>query len=322
MHSPLLTVENLKIYFEKEDSVAKAVDGVDFEIDSGETVCLVGESGCGKTVTALGLLGLVPQPQGRIKQGGIRFKGTEITSLSRRDLEQIRGKQMSMVFQDPLTSLNPVLSIGEQIKEVLNIHERLQTREINRRCIQALQDVGISNPQQRLGSYPHELSGGQLQRVMIAMAMVCNPELVIADEPTTALDVTIQAQILNLLKSVQEQGHRSVLYITHDLGVVANVAKRVYVMYAGVVVEQGYVENIFDNPRHPYTQGLLASIPSMSKKGKKLPSIEGSVPDPAHKPEGCPFHPRCYAARTYCRQEFPSMVDCGQKQKSRCPVIN
>ena len=318
----LLAVQDLRVYFEKEDTVAKAVDGVDFEIYPGETVCLVGESGCGKTVTALSLLGLIPQPMGRIRQGSIHFQDMEITSMDRKRLEKIRGKNMGMVFQDPLNSLNPLFSIGEQIQEILRIHENLDSRETEKRCIKALQDVGISSPRERLGSFPHELSGGQLQRVMIAMALVCNPELLIADEPTTALDVTIQAQILNLLKSVQKQGSRSVLYITHDLGVVANVAKRVYVMYAGVIVEQGSVGNIFENPRHPYTQGLLASIPTLAKKGSKLFSIEGNVPDPGHKPSGCPFHPRCYAARESCRNEFPGMVDCGDGQKSRCPVLN
>ena len=316
----LLTVQDLRVYFEKEETVAKAVDGVDFEIYPGETVCLVGESGCGKTVTALSLLGLIPM--GRIRQGSVRFQDMEITSLDRKRLEKIRGKNMSMVFQDPLTSLNPVFSIGEQIQEILRTHENLDTREIEKRCVNALQDVGISSPRERLGSFPHELSGGQLQRVMIAMALVCNPELIIADEPTTALDVTIQAQILNLLKSVQKQGSRSVLYITHDLGVVANVAQRVYVMYAGVIVEQGSVKSIFENPRHPYTQGLLASIPTLAKKGSKLFSIEGNVPDPAHKPSGCPFHPRCHAARQSCKKEFPGMVDCGDEHKSRCPVLN
>jgi peptide/nickel transport system ATP-binding protein/oligopeptide transport system ATP-binding protein len=227
-----------------------------------------------------------------------------------------------MIFQDPLTSLNPVFPVGEQIEEVLLAHEDLPKSDIRSRTLKALQDVGIPSPQDRVLSYPHQLSGGQRQRVMIAMAMICNPDLLIADEPTTALDVTIQAQILRLFKSIQQEQSRSILYITHDLGVVSAIADRVLVMYAGVIVEQGRACDIFDNARHPYTRGLLASLPTVAKKGTRLQSIPGAVPNPAHKPEGCPFHPRCSAARDTCRNHFPELIPCSRDHFTRCPVLS
>jgi oligopeptide/dipeptide ABC transporter ATP-binding protein len=318
----LLSVTDLKVYFRSDDALARAVDGVSYEIRREETVCLVGESGCGKTVSALSILGLVPQPPGEIAGGSISFNGQELLGLGDEDLQKIRGKQIAMVFQEPLTSLNPVFTIGDQIGEAINIHENIAEAEVIARCIQLLTDVGIPSPEERMSAYPHELSGGQQQRVMIAMALACNPALVIADEPTTALDVTVQAQILKLFRSIQKKRAMSILYITHDLGVVANIADRVYVMYAGVIAEQGNSENIFRQAQHPYTQGLLASLPTRSKRGKRLHSIPGTVPSAAYKPPGCPFHPRCPHAIPRCREEYPGMCDYGGGHLARCPVLH
>ena len=317
----LLSVQDLKVYFHGEDVVARALDGVSYEVQRGETVCLVGESGCGKTVSALTILGILPQPPGKIMGGEIRFDGRNLLNLSEEEMQKVRGNHIAMVFQEPMTSLNPVFTIGDQIQETIMIHEKLDEREIQKRCIQLLKNVGIPSPEERLTDYPHQLSGGQRQRVMIAMALACNPDLVIADEPTTALDVTIQAQILNLFKELQAERHMSLLYITHDLGVVANIADRIYVMYAGIVAEIGDTSQIFHTPRHPYTKGLLASLPNRKKRGRTLHSIPGSVPDPAYKPEGCPFHPRCDFAIKTCGEEFPGMCDYGEGHQSRCPVL-
>ncbi|MBU1903665.1 MAG: ABC transporter ATP-binding protein [Proteobacteria bacterium] len=321
MNNTLLSVQDLKVYFRGRDKTARAVDGVSFDIRSGETVCLVGESGCGKTVSALTILGLIPTPPGEIVAGKIIFKGKNLLDLDEADMQKIRGKHIAMVFQEPLTSLNPVFTIGDQIGEAIMIHEQVEPGELRKRCIQLLKDTGIPSPEQRLKDYPHQLSGGQRQRVMIAMALACNPDLIIADEPTTALDVTVQAQILNLMKFIQQKSSMSILYITHDLGVVANIADRVYVMYAGVIAEQGNTSQIFRTPRHPYTQGLLASLPVRSKRGKRLHSIPGAVPDPAYKPPGCPFHPRCSFAVETCSTQFPEMCNHGDGHLSRCPVI-
>jgi peptide/nickel transport system ATP-binding protein/oligopeptide transport system ATP-binding protein len=249
------------------------------------------------------------------------FRGQNLFDLDKEAMRKIRGNHIAMVFQEPMTSLNPVFTIGDQIREAITVHEDVGDAEAHERSVQLLKDVGIATPEERLSDYPHQLSGGQRQRIMIAMALACNPDLVIADEPTTALDVTIQAQILNLFGEIQERRKMSLLYITHDLGVVANVAERIYVMYAGIIAEQGRVTDIFRNPRHPYTQGLLASLPLRAKKGKRLHSIPGSVPDPAHKPEGCPFHPRCGFVVETCTKEFPEMCDYGNDHQARCPVL-
>ncbi|HIJ36560.1 MAG TPA: ABC transporter ATP-binding protein [Deltaproteobacteria bacterium] len=318
---PLLSVRNLKVYFHGRDDTARAVDGVSYDVGKGETVCLVGESGCGKTVSALTILGLVPDPPGEIVSGDILFKGRNILRLKEVELQHIRGNQIAMVFQEPLTSLNPVFTIGNQIEEAIQVHEDLESKELRDRCIRLLKDVGIASPEQRLKDYPHQLSGGQRQRVMIAMALACNPDLIIADEPTTALDVTVQAQILNLLRTIQQKAGMSILYITHDLGVVANIADQVYVMYSGLIAEKGNTEQIFSQPRHPYTRGLLASLPGRSSRGKRLHSIPGSVPNPSHKPGGCPFHPRCASAVETCQSVLPDMCDYGKGHLSRCPVI-
>jgi len=321
MDDTLLSVQDLAVYFQLDETISRAVDGVSFDIKKGETVCLVGESGCGKSVSALAILDLILQPPGRIMGGRILFNGKDILGLDEKGMQEIRGNQIAMVFQEPMTSLNPVLRIGDQIKEAILVHERVDKGELNRRCIQVLKDVGIPSPEERLNDYPHQLSGGQRQRVMIAMSLACNPDLVIADEPTTALDVTIQAQILNLFGELRRKRGMSLLYITHDLGVVANIAERIYVMYAGIIAEQGKARDILLTPRHPYTQGLLASLPNPKKRGRALHSIPGTVPDPALKPRGCPFHPRCNFAMDRCRAQFPDLCDYGDGHLSRCPVL-
>ena len=317
----LLSIQDLKVYFSGDEMVARALDGISYDVHRGETVCLVGESGCGKTVSALTTLGLIPQPPGKIMGGKVLFNGQNLLDLNEEEMQKIRGNQIAMVFQEPMTSLNPVFTIGDQIQEAIMIHENLTEDEILDRCVQLLQDVGIPSPEERLKDYPHQLSGGQRQRVMIAMALACNPDMVIADEPTTALDVTIQAQILHLFNELQRKRHMSLLYITHDLGVVASIADRIYVMYAGIIAEQGDARDIFHDPRHPYSRGLLASLPSRTKRGSELHSIPGTVPDPAYRPSGCPFHPRCTHAIETCRREFPEMCDYGKGHLSRCPVL-
>jgi oligopeptide/dipeptide ABC transporter ATP-binding protein len=316
----LLSVHDLKVFFHSDGEVARAVDGVSYEVKKGETVCIVGESGCGKTVSALAILGLVPRPPGEIRGGKILFKGKNLLDFDEEALQSIRGKEISMIFQEPMTSLNPVFTIGDQIDEAIMAHETVEKTEVRRRTIELLTDVGIPSPEERVKDYPHNLSGGQRQRVMIAMALACQPDLVIADEPTTALDVTIQDQILHLFRELKEQRRMALLYITHNLGVVAEIADRIYVMYAGIIAEGGNVEQIFRNPHHPYTIGLLASLPSRAKKGQTLYSIPGAVPDPAYKPQGCPFNPRCPFVQGSCRIEFPEMCDFGDDHYARCPI--
>ncbi|MFQ5841757.1 MAG: ABC transporter ATP-binding protein [Thermodesulfobacteriota bacterium] len=317
----LLSVEDLKVFFHSDDMISRAVDGVSYDIREGETVCLVGESGCGKTVSALAILGLVPQPPGEIPGGKILFKGRSLLELDEDALQEIRGKEISMIFQEPMTSLNPVFTIGDQVEEAITTHDAGERTEAHQRAIELLSDVGIASPEERMKDYPHNLSGGQRQRVMIAMALACKPDLVIADEPTTALDVTIQDQILHLFRELKEKKHMALLYITHNLGVVAEIADRIYVMYAGTISEVGNVEQIFRNPNHPYTMGLLASLPSRARKGEALHSIRGAVPDPAYKPQGCPFNPRCPSVQESCRREFPEMCDFGDHHWARCPII-
>jgi len=321
MEDLLLSVQHLKVYFRGDETVARALDGVSYDIRRGETVCLVGESGCGKTVSALTILGLIPRPPGEIVGGKILFDGKDLLDLGEEEMQRIRGSRIAMVFQEPMTSLNPVFTVGDQIKEAILVHESIGDAELQERCLQLLRDVGIPSPEERIRDYPHQLSGGQRQRVMIAMALGCNPDLFIADEPTTALDVTIQKQILNLFAKLQRGRGMSLLYITHDLNVVSNIADRIYVMYAGVIVEEGKRAAIFKDSRHPYTRGLLASLPSRSKRGGTLHSIPGTVPDPAFKPSGCPFHPRCGHAVETCRTEFPELCDYGDGHMSRCPVL-
>jgi oligopeptide/dipeptide ABC transporter ATP-binding protein len=317
----LLSVHDLKVYFRGDETVARALDGVSYEVRGGETVCLVGESGCGKTVSVLTVLGLIPRPPGEIAGGRIIFDGKNLLEMKEEELQKIRGKRIAMVFQEPMTSLNPVFSIGDQISEAILVHEKIGEAELNARCLQLLKDVGIPSPEERINDYAHQLSGGQRQRVMIAMALACNPDLVIADEPTTALDVTIQKQILGLFRELKTRKGMSLLYITHDLNVVHQIADRIYVMYAGIIAEQGNSDHIFEHAHHPYTIGLLASLPHRAKRGTTLYSIPGAVPDPAYKPSGCPFNPRCEYAIDTCRKEFPEMCDYGEGHMSRCPVL-
>jgi peptide/nickel transport system ATP-binding protein len=317
----LLSVEDLRVHFHGDGPPALAVDGVDFSIHRRETVCIVGESGCGKTVTALAILGLLRMPPAHIAGGRILFDGQSLLDMAPSRLRTLRGKRIAIVFQEPMTSLNPVFSIGDQIGEAILAHERATAADVRRRTIELLNDVGIPDPEQRLTDYPHQLSGGQRQRVMIAMALACGPDLLIADEPTTALDVTVQAQILRLLQELKHRRSMAVQYITHDLGVVAAIADRIYVMYAGLVVEQGTTAHIFQEPRHPYTQALLAALPTRDKRGRRLYSIPGSVPHPAHKPAGCPFHPRCPHKVAACGQTLPAMCSYAGGHRARCPVV-
>ncbi|MCX5653750.1 MAG: ABC transporter ATP-binding protein [Planctomycetota bacterium] len=288
----LLSVEGLTTRFFTDEGVSYAVEGVSFAIPRGRTLALVGESGCGKTVTALSILRLIPDPPGRIVAGSVRLGSTDLLGLSEAEMRRVRGNRISMVFQEPMTSLNPVFMIGDQIIEAVVLHKKVGRYEATEQTIEMLRKVGIPDPEARIREYPHQMSGGMRQRVMIAMALVCGPQLVIADEPTTALDVTIQAQILDLLRALQADIGMSILLITHDLGVVAEVAHHVCVMYAGRIVEEADVQELFDNPLHPYTVGLFRSRPSLEHRGP-LAAIPGTVPSPLAIPPGCPFHPRC-----------------------------
>lgn len=317
----VLTIEDLRVYFQGEGPDALAVDGIDIRVFRQQTVCIVGESGCGKTVTALAVMGLLPQPPARIASGRILFKDQSLLDMSASRLRALRGKGIAMVFQEPMTSLNPVFTVGDQISEAILAHEAIDASEALKRAIQLLDDVGIIEPHKRIDAYPHQLSGGQRQRVMIAMVLACGPDLIIADEPTTALDVTVQAQILDLLKQLQHDKQMTIQYITHDLGVVKQIADHIYVMYAGIIVEQGTAAHIFRSARHPYTRALLAALPTREKRGKRLYSIPGSVPHPAYKPKGCPFHPRCEYRQPSCEIEFPELCDYGHGHLARCPVV-
>ncbi|MEW6073402.1 MAG: ABC transporter ATP-binding protein [Planctomycetota bacterium] len=306
--APLLALRGLCTYFRGETGVARAVDGVDLEILPRETVGLVGESGCGKSVTALSILRLVPDPPGFHAGGEIRFAGRDLLRLPAAEMRRIRGNEVAMIFQEPMTALNPVFAVGEQIAEAVRLHQGLSRREASARAARMLEQVGIPDPARRARSYPHQLSGGMRQRVMIAMAVSCGPRLLIADEPTTALDVTVQAQILALLADLQRRTGMSMLLITHDLGVVAETADRVAVMYAGRVVEHAGVRELFARPRHPYTVGLLRSRPDLARPGERLPAIEGAVPSAFALPAGCRFHPRCPRAAARCVAEEPALL--------------
>ncbi|HVW27679.1 MAG TPA: ABC transporter ATP-binding protein [Polyangiaceae bacterium] len=306
METPLLSVEDLVVHFPTNEGVVEAVSGVSYDVRRGETVAVVGESGCGKSVTALALLGLVPPP-GRIVRGAIRLEGESLLEATPERLREIRGDDVAMIFQEPMTSLNPVFRVGDQIAEVLQTHRDATGDAARAEVIRLLGLVGIADPEQRIDEYPHQLSGGMRQRVMIAMALACGPKLLIADEPTTALDVTVQAQVLDLLRRLQRALATAVLLITHDLGVVAEVAHRVVVMYAGRVVERGTTRAIFARPRHPYTAGLFRSLPRLGVD-EPLRPIEGSVPDALRFPPGCRFHPRCPYAMPVCREKVPDLA--------------
>lgn len=310
----LLEVKNLKTYFYTDDGIAKAVDDVSYDLDSGETLGLVGESGCGKSVSALSIMKLIPDPPGKIVGGEILFKGEDIVKKDEKEMQELRGNDVAMIFQEPMTSLNPVFSCGDQIDEAVMLHQKVSKEEAKKRSIDMLKLVGIPAPEQRYREYPHQLSGGLRQRVMIAMALSCNPEILIADEPTTALDVTVQAQILELIKKLQDELGMGVIMITHDLGVIAEVSKRVAVMYASKVAEYSTSDEIFYNPKHPYTLGLLSSIPKLNKGKGRLATIEGNVPPATDYPVGCHFCTRCkfvdsklYTKDSKCWNEQPPL---------------
>ena len=309
VQDPLLEVRDLRTYFHTDEGVGRAVDGVSFSVGRGETLGIVGESGCGKSVSALSVMRLVADPPGRIESGQILFKGRDLLTLSEEEMCRVRGDDIAMIFQEPMTSLNPVLSCGFQIAESVVLHQQVSKGEARNRAIEMLKLVGIPAPEQRIDEYPHQLSGGMRQRVMIAMALSCNPDVLIADEPTTALDVTIQAQILELLEALQEELQMAILMITHDLGVIAEVADQVVVMYAGRIVEYADTKALFGQPRHPYTRGLLRSIPRLDEGRERLDIIPGMVPDAHAFPPGCRFAPRCSLADAHCGEEEPTLAE-------------
>jgi peptide/nickel transport system ATP-binding protein len=321
MPSPLLRVQDLKVHFDTDDGILHAVDGVNFHIDRSETLGVVGESGCGKSVTAMTIMKLLAMPPGRIADGQIWFEGQDLVQVDAQTIRGLRAKQIAMIFQEPMTSLNPVLSVGEQIAESLRLHEGLSPKQAMVQATEMLRLVNIPKPDQRVFDYPHQFSGGMRQRVMIAMALACKPKLLIADEPTTALDVTIQAQILDLLNDLKSQLGMSIMLITHAMGVVAETAQRVVVMYAGRVVEEATVDQLFASPAHPYTQGLIRSIPRIdfdSTLKQRLEAIPGSVPKLINPPTGCRFAPRCQHASDRCTHEMPELRDIASGHKVAC----
>ncbi|APQ62181.1 Oligopeptide transport ATP-binding protein OppD [Paenibacillus polymyxa] len=314
----LLEVTNLRTEFKTAAGTIRAVDGVDLSVGKGETLGIVGESGCGKSITSLSIMQLLPKGLGKVAAGEVRFNGENMLDFSERKMRSIRGNEMAMIFQEPMTSLNPVFKIGKQIAESARYHHGVSKHKAKDMAVDMLTKVGIPRPEKVAASYPHELSGGMRQRVMIAMAMVCNPKLLIADEPTTALDVTIQAQILDLMRELQKSEGTSILMITHDLGVVAEMCDRVVIMYAGQVVEETDVKTLFKDPKHPYTQSLLASLPQLNSDQERLASIPGQVPNPLDMPQGCRFAPRCQYAKEICRAEAPELTEVEPGHKSRC----
>ena len=314
----LLQVRDLRTYFKSEDGTVKAVDGVSFDVRAGETLGIVGESGSGKSVANLSIMRLIPDPPGEIVSGSITFQNHDILKLSPREVRELRGKRIAMIFQDPMTSLNPFMRVSRQLMEVTQLHLGHTKEEARRHAVEMLEHVGIPDARERVDGYPHEFSGGMRQRVMIAMALSCKPALLIADEPTTALDVTIQAQILELIKRLKTETGASVILITHDLGVIAGMTDQVVVMYAGKIFEQAPTGELFERPGNPYTQGLLRSLPNPSSEQGKLYQIPGQPPDLAHLPVGCPFAPRCERAEEVCRQEFPPFVQLTENHFSLC----
>ena len=317
--APLLEVRDLKTYFFTDDGVVKAVDGISYEIEAGETLGLVGESGCGKSVSALSLLRLIPSPPGRIVSGEVLFEGQDLLKVDDNAIRRVRGNRIAMIFQEPMTSLNPVLTISRQLTEALELHLKLDGTAAKQRAIQLLDMVGISEAAARIDDYPHQFSGGMRQRVMIAMALSCNPKLLLADEPTTALDVTIQAQVLEILARLSREFGTAVIIITHNLGVVARYADRVNVMYAGKIIETATAKTLYANPKHPYTVGLLTSVPRLDQERKsKLIPIEGVPPDLINMPPGCPFYPRCTYRVDKCAQEMPPLIDIEDGHRVAC----
>jgi len=312
----LLSVRNLTIQYTTDEEVVRAVNGIDFDLHAGETMGLVGETGAGKTTTALGIMRLIPQPPGQIVNGEVFLNGDDLLKASEHRMRGHRGKDISMIFQDPMTSLNPVMTVGEQIAEVVRLHEKISRAGAMKKAAEMLEMVGI--PSERLSEYPHQFSGGMKQRVVIAIALACTPQLIIADEPTTALDVTIQAQVLALMSDLQKKFQTAMLLITHDLGVVAEVCDKVSIMYAGQIVESGPIEKIYEETAHPYTKGLFGSLPSISSKVKRLSPINGLMPDPSNLPKGCPFHPRCPRATKACESREPVRTEISPGHIVRC----
>ncbi len=318
----LLEVKNLKTHFFTEDGIVPAVNGVDFNLKSGETLGIVGESGCGKSITSMSIMRLIPTPPGKIVDGEIIFDNKNIVDLPESEMRKIRGNDIAMIFQEPMTSLNPVFTIGSQIMEAIMLHQNLDKKAAREKCIEMLKLVGIPRADEVVDDYPHQFSGGMRQRAMIAMALSCNPKLLIADEPTTALDVTIQAQIIELMKELKEKLNTAIMLITHDLGVVAEMADHVIVMYAGRIVEDANVVDLFKDPKHPYTIGLMKSKPNLEGSAKRLDVIPGSVPNPLAMPEGCAFHPRCNHAMEICQMQVPDLISVGNGRKVRCWLFN
>ena len=318
MNNNILEIKNLHTYFYTDSGVIKSVDGVDIELREGTTLGIVGESGSGKSVTALSVMGLLMGTTGKVAEGEILFEGRDLTKLDDEERRKMRGEKISMIFQEPMTSLNPVMKIGDQITECILMHNNISRQEAWDKAVEMLKLTGVPRVERMMKEYPFQLSGGQRQRVMIAMALVCKPKILIADEPTTALDVTIQAQILDLMENLKQKTGTSILFITHDLGVVAEVCDDVVVMYSGRVVEKGDVRSIFASPSHPYTKGLLASIPKLGECAEELESIPGNVPNPKYMPQGCKFAPRCSCAFDKCREEEPGFYDVGEGHMSRC----
>ncbi|MGE4158845.1 MAG: ABC transporter ATP-binding protein [Planctomycetota bacterium] len=309
MSDVVLSVQGLRTHFRTDDGVVPSVDGVSFELRRGKTLCVVGESGCGKSVTAFSLMRLIPMPPGFFAGGSVMFEGRDLLKLPEDEMRKLRGNRLAMIFQEPMTSLNPVFTVGDQIMEAILLHQKLPRREARTKAIEMLRKVGIPSPELRIDDFPHQMSGGMKQRVMIAMALSCEPDVLIADEPTTALDVTIQAQILDLLRDLQQSGNMSILLITHDLAVVSEVADEVVVMYAAKVVERAGVKELFGNPLHPYTQGLLKAIPQLGRRTDRLSEIPGQVPKPQNYPKGCHFAERCPHVVARCREAEPPMVE-------------
>jgi len=327
MKKPLLEVRGLKTYFFTEEGVVKAVDGVDFDIEEGEIFGLVGESGCGKSVTALSILRLIPSPPGRIVAGKVIFKGKDLLKMSDEEMRRLRGREISMIFQDPHTALNPVFTIGDQIAEPIELHQVIEERlispdEVPKKVVEMLKLVGMPDPEVRVVEYPHQFSGGMKQRAMIAMMISCNPSLLIADEPTTALDVTIQAQILELMRELRRKLNTSIMLITHNLGVIAQMCDRVAVMYAGNIVEEADLITLFEDPRHPYTQALLKAIPKADVPRGRLVTIPGMVPSLVNPPPGCRFHPRCPHAMEVCTKEDPVTIQVEKGHSVRCHLFS
>ena len=316
MDTKLLEIKDLRIEFVSDGEVTYAVNGIDLEIEEGKTLGLVGETGAGKTTTALSVLGMVPKPAGKIRSGEVLLNGSDVLKLSERHLEDIRGNQVAMIFQDPMTALNPVMTVGKQIAEAIIVHEHISPKDAMDRAKTMLETVGI--PGERANEYPHQFSGGMKQRVVIAMALACKPKLLLADEPPTALDVTIQAQVLELMRNLRKQFSTGMLMITHDFGIVAEVCDNVAVMYAGKIVESGTLEDVFDHKRHPYTEGLFNSLPNVTDRKSELKPIRGLMPDPTNLPKGCPFHPRCDYCMDCCSEKEPPQVYISDTHYARC----